>query len=237
MVHLMFVPTSAVPFLSVTVAARCSVSPMDVAVSLAGASPTHVAPKLPIVRRVCAPSSPNSWIDVATVPSAAPTATTRATIRAASWTLFVFWIEVRAMITRLAIPGSSHVPGHADRTRMFMAKSLLEKDIQPVRGNQNAAHGQGRPSPAADDQSGDERGAANDHQSASRAQPAASCRPVGGLLWRYILCRDMRGDTGARCVHGRPGLCISKSWDKGEREKQGEAKEGAHNPLILVACC
>jgi hypothetical protein len=42
-------PMSTVPFRSVMVAARCSVSPIDVAVSAVGRSPTHAAPRLPMV--------------------------------------------------------------------------------------------------------------------------------------------------------------------------------------------
>src|SRR5579872_3432622 len=159
----MLVPTSAVPFLSVMVAARCSVSPSEVAVSTAGASPTHVAPKLPIVRRVCPPSSPISWTYVATVASAAQTGTTRVIIRAASWTLFVVWTVPRAMLTRLATAGRCHVSGHLDRTRLFMAKPLLEKKIQPVCRHENATDGQRRPCAATDDQAGHECGSADDH--------------------------------------------------------------------------
>jgi hypothetical protein len=50
LLHSSHEPTSTLPFLFVTVAARCTVSPIDVAVTAAGARPTHAAPSGPMAR-------------------------------------------------------------------------------------------------------------------------------------------------------------------------------------------
>jgi hypothetical protein len=60
LVHLGRIPTSTEPLLSVTVAARWSVSPIACAVSAVGLTPSQVAPKVPTVLWLSgSPTTPN----------------------------------------------------------------------------------------------------------------------------------------------------------------------------------
>ena len=70
-VQVIVAPTSAVPWRSVTVAAKWTVSPIDAAVSVRGARPIQTAPNVPTVRRVVDPSRPTVCTYPRTVANAA----------------------------------------------------------------------------------------------------------------------------------------------------------------------